>query len=348
MALYTKDDFLKEYAKSGWQFSDADYRLATSRPDVGMNMLTYARDYQNAHDNAGRNKAHDNMEALRRAYGGYSGGEDGSGFILTGNTPTSFSYDPETDPLYAAYRKQYLREGDRQTRDTLASYAGMTGGVPSTAAVSAAQQAGNYYNAQLTDKIPELYQMYYNQYRQELADQQSAQSAQASAYDDEWQRQYELAQLAAKYGDTSLLYELMGRNWTPGSGESAGGSGSENGGTGGTTGNPVYEGLSNEDKELYDALVSAYGGKKIPASDWDDLVGYIPQLSSWGFYIMNTPQASGESSGTANNPITAQGTMQNENDWLKKYPNMVIPYSVWNSLPYNTKRELESMGFTVG
>lgn len=212
MGLYTKDDFLKEYEKSGWDFSDADMKLATANPDVGMNMLTYARDYQNATNDAGRNAAHDNMEKLRQAYGGYSAGADGSGYILTGPTPTSFNYSPETDQLYSAYRKQYLREGDRQTRDVLASYANMTGGRPSTAAVSAAQQAGNYYNSQLADKIPELYQIYYNKYRQELEDtranDQYDRNMAISEKDSEWQRQYQMAQLAASYGDYSLLKEM--------------------------------------------------------------------------------------------------------------------------------------------
>lgn len=78
-----------------------------------------------------------------------------------------FSYDPETDPQYAAYQKQYTREGQRATADTLGQAAAMTGGMPSTAALTAAQQAGNYYAAQMSDKIPELYQLAYAMYRDE-------------------------------------------------------------------------------------------------------------------------------------------------------------------------------------
>ena len=75
-----------------------------------------------------------------------------------------WSYDKDSDPAYQAVRKEYLREADRQTRDTLGAYAGMTGGVPSTAAVSAAQQAGNYQRAQLADRIPELMQANYSRW----------------------------------------------------------------------------------------------------------------------------------------------------------------------------------------
>lgn len=77
-------------------------------------------------------------------------------------------YNPATDPTYGAYKKQYLREADRTTEDVLGQYAALTGGMPSTAAVSAAAQAGNYYKGQLADKIPELEQLAYQRYLSEL------------------------------------------------------------------------------------------------------------------------------------------------------------------------------------
>ena len=83
----------------------------------------------------------------------------------------AFSYNPETDPAYQAYRTQYLREGQRATKNTMATAAAATGGIPSSYAVSAAAQAGNNYSAQLTDKIPELYQQAYNRYLQEFQNQ---------------------------------------------------------------------------------------------------------------------------------------------------------------------------------
>ncbi len=78
-----------------------------------------------------------------------------------------FSYDPASDPSYSAYRKAYTREGRRASEDTMGQYAAMTGGRPSTAAVTAAQQAGNYYAAKLSDKLPELYQQAYQRYLNE-------------------------------------------------------------------------------------------------------------------------------------------------------------------------------------
>lgn len=75
-----------------------------------------------------------------------------------------FAYDPATDPLYQNYRKQYTREGQRATEDALGAAAAASGGIPSSYASTAAGQAGNYYAAQLTDKIPELYELAYNKY----------------------------------------------------------------------------------------------------------------------------------------------------------------------------------------
>lgn len=75
-----------------------------------------------------------------------------------------FSYDLDSDPAWQAYKKQYTREGQRASADAMAQAALMTGGVPSSYASTAAQQAGNYYNAQMTDKIPELYRLAYEMY----------------------------------------------------------------------------------------------------------------------------------------------------------------------------------------
>lgn len=98
-----------------------------------------------------------------------------------------FSYDPATDPLYQNYRKQYTREGQRATADTLGAAAAASGGIPSSYATTAAAKAGNYYAAQMTDKIPELYQLAYNQYlndyNMQLSDLGVVQGAEQSDYD---------------------------------------------------------------------------------------------------------------------------------------------------------------------
>ena len=79
-----------------------------------------------------------------------------------------FSYDAASDPLYQQYRKQYTREADRSAEDVLGKAAVMTGGMPSTAAVTASQQASDYQMSQMTDKIPELQQLAYGMYVDKL------------------------------------------------------------------------------------------------------------------------------------------------------------------------------------
>ena len=124
-------------------------------------------------------------------------------------------YDPETDPLYASYKKQYLREAQRAQEDTMAKYAANTGGLASTAAVTASQQAFQYYATQLTDKIPELAQMDYNQWYntqqlmiQKLSAMQSLENANYSIYASERQAAQTYAELSAQYGDYSAMQAL--------------------------------------------------------------------------------------------------------------------------------------------
>lgn len=81
-----------------------------------------------------------------------------------------FQYDPATDPAYQSYARQYLRLGDEAGRDTLADVSAQTGGIASSYAVTASQQARNAYNQALTDKIPSLMETAYNRYRNDYND----------------------------------------------------------------------------------------------------------------------------------------------------------------------------------
>ena len=98
-----------------------------------------------------------------------------------------FGYDPENDQLYSQYRKQYTREGQRATQDALGAAAAASGGIPSSYAVNAAAQAGDYYASQMTDKIQELYKLAYNKYMNDynmkLSDLGAVQGAEQSDYD---------------------------------------------------------------------------------------------------------------------------------------------------------------------
>ena len=141
-------------------------------------------------------RAHQIAEQIRGKYQ-YSGGIDGSEYISTMNyipktnsggssggykskyedlisdfldgimDRPAFSYDYREDPLYWQYKEVYEREGDRAMRDTLGIASAMTGGLASSYAIGAANQANNYYMAQLGDKIPELQQLAYSMYMDE-------------------------------------------------------------------------------------------------------------------------------------------------------------------------------------
>ena len=79
-----------------------------------------------------------------------------------------FSYDAESDPLYQQYKASYTRQGEQAMQDTLGQMSARTGGLASSYAGSAAQQTYDNYMAAVADKIPELQQLAYNMYLQDL------------------------------------------------------------------------------------------------------------------------------------------------------------------------------------
>ena len=81
----------------------------------------------------------------------------------------AYRYNPQTDPAMRIYERAYRREGDRATANALAQAAAATGGVPSSYAVGAAQQAGAYYASKMADKAAELEQQAYQRYLNERA-----------------------------------------------------------------------------------------------------------------------------------------------------------------------------------
>lgn len=90
-------------------------------------------------------------------------------------------WNKDEDPNYQAYRKAYLREADRTMQDTLGQYAQNTGGIAGSSAINAASQAADYQKAQLTDKIPELYDAAYSRYLNDMQLKQQKVNALLSA-----------------------------------------------------------------------------------------------------------------------------------------------------------------------
>ena len=203
---YTYDDFEKARAGSDVYFSQYDLDLAKQHPEFGMSALDLKKQYATAQTPEQRALINAQANELRKNYGYYSGGADGSSYISTGkyapkidetldkigsfkpftygSAPSyenrfqqkqqelldaalkrdPFSWSKETDPQYGSYKKTYLREGERATADALAKASAASGGRPSSFAVNAATQAGDYYATKLSDVIPTLYQQAYERY----------------------------------------------------------------------------------------------------------------------------------------------------------------------------------------
>ena len=75
-----------------------------------------------------------------------------------------FSYNPDEDSVFQAYKAKYMKEGARAGQDAMASYSALTGGYVNSAAVTAGAQANQYYAQKISDAIPELAQAAYNRY----------------------------------------------------------------------------------------------------------------------------------------------------------------------------------------
>lgn len=203
---YTYDGFVTAANKAGvmTQFSDDDLKLAQQYPEFGYSMMSLIQDQNKATTAEQKILAAEAADQLRGSYSTYgstgTAAYDGKidsllkqsenyGSFNYGRQPDynklldevanpgSFSYDMASDPVWASYQKQYQREGQRAQANTLAQISAATGGRPSSYAVTAAQQAGDYYNAQMTDKIPELYQNAYQRYLNDLGVKQDALSA---------------------------------------------------------------------------------------------------------------------------------------------------------------------------
>ncbi len=177
---YTYDDFIKAANASGRlnRFGKNDLQIAQSNPEYGLSMLKLMQDEDSATSDEARLLARTAADQLRKTYGSVQStyvdpyGDKITGLLNEVGNPADFSYDKEKDPNYQAFKKTYLREGERASEDAIAKASAATGGVPSSYAVTAATQAGDYYAAKLADAVPELEQNAYARYLQEIAQKQ--------------------------------------------------------------------------------------------------------------------------------------------------------------------------------
>ena len=123
-------------------------------------------------------------------------------YLAQKNAMGPFKYDYANDPLYQQYAREYTNEGKRAMEDTLAQVSARTGGLASSYAGGAAQQAYNRYMTELGNVVPQLEQIAYNRYR----DQQSALADDYNAALKQEALGYE--RYRDTIGDTQNLYSL--------------------------------------------------------------------------------------------------------------------------------------------
>lgn len=142
-----------------------------------------------------QNKSYKELMELQGQAGAQGGAQTSNQMLelILGRQP--FQYDQKNDPAAQAARKTAALNARAATRGTLGQHAAMTGGMPSTAAVSAAAQAGNAALQQGADKVAELQELAYQRYRNEGQDMYNAFAAMQQAEGDAFNRQMQEQQL---------------------------------------------------------------------------------------------------------------------------------------------------------
>ena len=229
----TYQDFLNRASKTGLKdrLTTQDLQVAQRDPAFGESLLGLIQDQDKATTQEQRLLASEAANQLRKSYGVYNTGDLGKNSTYAGSHGSTindllgkienygsfqygdqeaykkllqsiveqkpFEYELESDPSWSAYKKAYLREGERASANALAQAAAASGGTPSSYALTAAQQAGNYYAGKLGDMIPTLEQDAYSRYLGDLNSRLESLSAMEAdrAFDySAWLDQYNMFQ----------------------------------------------------------------------------------------------------------------------------------------------------------
>ena len=177
LATEAANQMRKNYGVYNTGNTASDYSYASSYGSTINDLLGQIKDYGSFN--------YENQEQYQKlldqvtGYGEYSyaNQEEYQKLLDSIVNQQAFSYDLQSDPSWSSYKKAYLREGDRASANALAQASAASGGRPSSYAVSAAQQAGNYYAGQLSDIIPTLEQNAYSRYLSDFNNRLSSLSA---------------------------------------------------------------------------------------------------------------------------------------------------------------------------
>ena len=191
------------------------------------------------------------------------------------DTVTNFKYDPMQDASYQALAKVYGARGNIAAKDTLADAASLNGGMQTSYAVSAAQQARNQYNQELAAMIPDLEA---NAYNRAQTTYNALRDADDTAYgrfrDIQGDRQWMWTNRYNKWRDRMSDYQwakeyALSKKGSAGGGggrrSSGGGGGYTGGGSGGYAGSTDYyteaQKIAEQKKKNTNKATGGGGGK---------------------------------------------------------------------------------------
>lgn len=83
------------------------------------------------------------------------------------NSRRSFSYNPNSDPMYRSYARQYQLNGRLAMKNSMGQAAALTGGYGSSYGAAVGQQQYDEYLRRLSEQLPELYEFAYQRYADE-------------------------------------------------------------------------------------------------------------------------------------------------------------------------------------
>lgn len=83
------------------------------------------------------------------------------------NSRRSFSYNPNSDPMYRSYARQYQLNGQMAMKNSMGQAAALTGGYSSSYGAAVGQQQYDEYLRRLSEELPELYEFAYRRYTDE-------------------------------------------------------------------------------------------------------------------------------------------------------------------------------------
>lgn len=228
---YTYKDFLAKAAEDGrmQDYTQEDLMRIQQDPNYGLADLAAKRDLAAAktpqqkvlaQNTANQLAAYKPAQMISVGEPFHWGGEEQFNTLVDQViSRPEFSYDAARDPDFSAYRKSMIREGNRAQANALAQSAARTGGIPSSWAVTAAGQAGNYHASKIADAQQGFHQKALDKYlkdrQMDIAALDVLTKERANAYQ-QYLQNYERAKAAYAMGEwTPEIAKILGLTWAP-------------------------------------------------------------------------------------------------------------------------------------